>query len=202
MSELFEYPPTRSNRAKWALEELGVEYTGVSVNLPEGEHHSIEYKAVHPLGIVPAYRTSNYTMVESVAIVMQLVDEFPEKGLAPPVGSPQRAGYYQWCVFASAELDPSLFDVMRHTMHLPKEQRVHEIAERGRERFLARGHMLSMALEDNEFLLGSKFSGADIAIGYCCNWAAYTGQLEAHPTLVKYYSRLQQRPAFQKVFMV
>ena len=27
MPELFEYPPTRSNRAKWALEELGVDYT-------------------------------------------------------------------------------------------------------------------------------------------------------------------------------
>ena len=44
------------------------------------------------------------------------------------------------------------------------------------------------------------FSGADIAIGYCCNWAAYVGQLENHPVLVDYYARLQKRPAFARVF--
>jgi glutathione S-transferase len=60
--------------------------------------------------------------------------------------------------------------------------------------------MLSKVLESRDYLLGSKFSGADIVFGYCCNWAAYTGLIENHPTLVTYYARLQQRPAFKKVF--
>ena len=72
MPELFEFPPTRSNRAKWALEELGVEYVSHIVSLPEGENHSEEHRSVHPLGHVPAYRTADYTMHESVAIVLQL----------------------------------------------------------------------------------------------------------------------------------
>lgn len=200
MSELFEFPPTRSNRTKWALEELGVDYTSSVVNLSKGEHHSGAYKTIHPLGVVPAYRTNDYTMVESVAIVLQLIDEFPKKGLAPAPGTPERAEYYQWCVFSSSELDPALSDVMLHSMHLPEDRRIPEIAERGRERFAARGAMLSKALEGRDYLLGSAFSGADIIIGYCCNWAAYTGQIEDHPALVDYYARLQQRPAFQKVF--
>ena len=200
MPELFEFPPTRSNRTKWALEELGVDYTSRMVSLPKGAHHSQEYKAVHPLGLVPAYRTGDYTIVESVAIVLQIIDEYPEKGLAPEIGTPERAEYYQWSVFSSSELDPALSDVMLHTMHLPEEKRVHEIAQRGRDRFAARGAMLSQALEGRDYLLGSEFSGADIMIGYCCNWAAYTGQIKDHPTLVKYYARLQQRPAFQMVF--
>lgn len=200
MPEFFEFPPTRSNRTKWALEELGVDYTSRIINLMEGEQHSPEYKTVHPLGIVPVYRTDDYTMVESVAIVLQIIDEHPEKGLAPATGSPERAQYYQWCVFASSELDPALSDVMIHSMHLPEDKRVPEIAQRGRERFAARGAMLAKALEGRDYLLGSAFSGADIAIGYCCNWAAYTGLIEDHSTLVDYYERLQQRPAFQKAF--
>ena len=152
------------------------------------------------LGHVPAYRTDGYTMYESVAIVLQLIDEYPEKGLAPGAGTPERANYYQWSVFACSELDPNLFDVMKHTMHLPEEQRVPEIAQRGRERFAARGEVLSKALDGRDYLLGSEFSGADIVLGYSCNWAAYTGLIENHPTLVAYYARLQQRPAFQKVF--
>ena len=73
-------------------------------------------------------------------------------------------------------------------------------AARGRERFAARAAMLCQTLEGQDYLLGDAFSGTDIVIGYCCNWAAYTGQIGDHPTLVDYYARLQQRPAFQRVF--
>ena len=132
---------------------------------------------------------------------MQLLDEHPEKGLAPAVGTPERAEYYQWSVFACSEFDPALSDIMQHTMHLPEVQRVTEIAQRGRDRFAARGAMLSAALEGRDYLLGSMFSGADIVIGYSGNWAAYTGQIENHPTLVAYYARLQKRAAFQRVFV-
>ncbi len=200
MPELFEFPPTRSNRAKWELEELGADYTSRSVSFSEGMQHSAEYKSVHPLGHVPAYRTDGYTMHESVAIVLQLLDEHPGAELAPDVGTAERAAYYQWSVFSCAELDPNLFDVMKHTMHLPEEQRVPEIARRGQGNFTARAEVLSNALDGQDYILGSKFSGADIALGYSCNWAAYTGLIKNHPTLVAYYARLQQRPAFQNVF--
>ena len=139
-------------------------------------------------------------MHESVAIVLQLLDEHADAGLAPPMGTAERAAYYQWSVFACAELDPNLFDVMKHEMHLPDDQRVPEIAQRGRDRFAARGEILSATLKCQDYLLGSTFSGADIVVGYSCNWAAYTGLIENHPTLVAYYARLQQRPAFQRVF--
>ena len=49
MPELFEFPPTRSNRAKWALEELGVDYTSRMISFPEEQQNSEDYKAIHPL---------------------------------------------------------------------------------------------------------------------------------------------------------
>ena len=63
MTELYEFPPTRSQRAKWALEELGVEYSSQLINLGEGQQNSEHYRAIHPLGVVPALKTSNYTIV-------------------------------------------------------------------------------------------------------------------------------------------
>jgi glutathione S-transferase len=89
---------------------------------------------------------------------------------------------------------------MKHSMHLPEADRVPEIARRGRDCFAARGNILASALEGREYILGPAFSGADIALGYSCNWAAYTGLIANHPVLAAYYERLQQRPAFQKVF--
>ena len=103
-------------------------------------------------------------------------------------------------MFAASELDPVLFDAMKHTMHLPEKQRTPEIAERALSSFAVRAAVLSAALRDQEFLLGSDFSGADIAIGNDCNWADYTRLIEDHPVLVEYYSRLSQRLDFQTVF--
>ena len=72
MTELYEFQPTRSQRAKWALEELGIDYESHIVDLQEGQQDSDAYRAVHPLGVVPALKTDNYTIFESVAIVLQL----------------------------------------------------------------------------------------------------------------------------------
>ena len=163
MIELCEWPPTRSQRAKWALEELGIAYSSRMINMPEGEQDSDAYRAVHPLGVVPALVTDSYTMFESVAIVLQLIDEHPEIKLAPAVGTAQRATYYQWSVFACAELDPPImmfFDnSMRPLEHMRPPGTPHDakLAERGRSDFAIRAGILSTALSERDYLLGSEF---------------------------------------------
>ena len=152
MPELYEWPPVRSQRAKWALEELGIEYSSHMINLLEGQQDSDAYRAIHPLGAVPALKTDNYTIFESVAIVLQLIDEHPEKNLAPAVGTAERAYYYQWSVFACAELDPPImmfFDnAMRplESMRPPGEQHDAKLAARGRSDFATRADILSKVL--------------------------------------------------------
>lgn len=199
---LYEFSPTRSNRAKWALEEAGVAYDSQIISFIEDAQNSTEYKKIHALGHVPAYRTKEFVMNESVAILLQVLDENPDAGLAPSIGSPERALYYQWCLFAGSEMDHNLFDIMKHTMHLPESDRNTKIAQRGAERIRQRAEVISATLADRTYLLGEEFSGADIAIGYNMNWMAYVGLLDDHLRLVEYYARLKQRPAFQKVFQV
>lgn len=162
MNELFEYPPTRSNRVKWALEELGIEYTSHQVDFMQGKLRDAAHRSIHPLGHVPAYRTDTFTMHESVAIVLQLLDDHPDVGLAPDIGDPKRAIYYQWCVFAASELDHNLFNYMKHTMHLSKEQRSEEIAIMSKQNFTERAVALCDALSSNDYLLGSEFASPGI----------------------------------------
>ena len=206
MPELYEWPPTRSQRAKWALEELGIEYASHKVSLQDGQQDSDAYRAIHPLGVVPALRTDSYTIFESVAIVLQLIDEHPEKKLAPAVGIPERAAYYQWSVFACAELDPPImmsFDnTMRPLEHMcpPGEKHDAKLAARGRSDFATRADILSKVFSDRDYLLGSRFSGADILVGHCCFMASHTGLIGSHPALEAYYGRLQQRPAHQRAY--
>ena len=146
-TQLFEWPPTRSQRAKWALEELGIDYSSHLVDLQNGQQDSDAYRALHPLGVVPALKTADYAMFESVAIVLQLIDEHPAKNLAPAVGTPERASYYQWCVFACAELDPPIMMFFDNTkrplayMRPPGAQHDAALAERGRCDFAVRAGM-------------------------------------------------------------
>ena len=200
MSELYEFPPSRSQRVRWLLRELGLDYDSNLVNLEEGEQKSAEYLAVHPLGVVPAYKSDDYIMLESVAITMQLIDEHPESGLAPPIGTPERAAYYQWCVFSCAELDYPLTRITWNELVLPEDQRDPASAKAGHDQFRPRAEMLSNHLRDRNFVLGKSFSGADILIGYNCFWATLTDSLASYPVLKTYLRRLQDRPAYQEAF--
>ncbi|HUU25675.1 MAG TPA: glutathione S-transferase family protein [Methyloceanibacter sp.] len=206
MTELYEFPPTRSQRAKWVLEELGIDYSSHIVNLPEGQQDADDYRAIHPLGVVPALKTDSYTMFESVAIVLQLIDEHPEKKLAPAVGTPERASYYQWSVFACAELDPAIMMFFDNTMRPLEAMRppgtMHDakLAERGRGDFAMRAEILSKVLSERDYLLGASFSGADILVGHSCFMAKFTGLIGDFPALEAYYGRLQQRPAHRRAY--
>ncbi len=200
MTELYEYPPTRSQRAKWALEEIGIEYSSHIINLPKGQQHSSTYRVINPLGVVPSLKTDNYTIFESVAIVLQLIDEYPEKNLAPALGTPERALYYQWSVFACAELDPAIMMFFENTMR-PGEEYDAKQAERGRSNFSVRADILSKVLSDRDYLLGSNFSGADIIVGHSCFMASHIGlPIGDYPLLEAYYGRLKHRPGYQRAY--
>jgi len=200
MPTLYEMFPTRSQRVKWVLEEIGCDYDSSIVDMRSGAHRLPEYTAINPMEVVPTYQSSDYKIHESVAIVMQLLDEHPDAGLAPAVGTAERANYYQWCVFGSAELDFPIGLVTQNEMLLAEEKRNPTLASLGRDLFAKRAEILANALGDQPYILGAKFSGADIILGYNCFWATFTGLLEQQPRLVSYLQRLQERTAFQRAF--
>ncbi len=129
--------------------------------------------------------------------MLQLIDEHPEKNLAPAIGTPERARYYQWSVFACSELDPTIMMVFDNTMR-PGAQHDAELAVRGRRDFSVRADMLSKALSNRDYLLATGFSGADILVGHSCFMATVTGLIEDYPNLEAYYDRLQQRPGYRR----
>ncbi len=206
MLELFEWPPTRSQRVKWVLEELGTSYVSRPVNLMKGEQHDADYRAIHPLGVVPAVRTEDYSMTESGAIVLKMIEDHPDAGLAPKPGTPERAAFYQWSFFACAELDPAVMLYFDNTMR-PKEvmrpagsEHQPLLAEKGKRDFEERAEMISGALAEQTYLAGEDFSGADILVGHSCFMATVTGLIEGYPVLQRYFERLQQRPAYQRAY--
>jgi glutathione S-transferase len=189
--ELFYTPNTRAFRPRWLLEELEIPYTLRPVDLMHGERN-----AAHPLGAVPSARIDGTTLIESGAICHWLTDRFPDRGLAPAPDHPQRTRYEQWMYFAPGTLEPPAFDIVLHSFILPEPQRVPAIipfAEKSYRRVL---RVLSDELDHGDYLLGERFSTADIMIGSTVNWLP--DQLAPFPALRAYVDRLSARPAWQR----
>jgi glutathione S-transferase len=189
--ELYYTPQTRSSRPRWLLEELDIPYSLRVVDLFGGERNP-----AHPLGSVPAVRIDGETMIESGAICHWLADRFPDKQLAPPLQSAQRARYEQWMFFVPGTLEPPAFEILMHTLILPEKHRVPEIvgfAEKQHRRVL---RVLEKELDHDGYLLGEQFSCADIMMGSTLNWLPE--QLESLDALQNYLQRVTARPAFQR----
>ncbi|XXF77879.1 glutathione S-transferase family protein [Myxococcaceae bacterium GXIMD 01537] len=186
--KLYFAPRTRATRARWLLEELGVPYELVKLDLARQENSTPAYLAVHPLGEVPALVDGDVTLLESLAICLHLADRFPEKHLAPPMGSAERGPYYQWMVFAEVSLDPLVMEFYRHA-RLPEEQTA---------RLTAVLEVIDVGLGGREFLVGGAFTAADVVMASILHLANTLKLLDGHPRLVEYVKRHTQRPAVRK----
>jgi len=190
---LYEVNHSRSARCRWALDELGLEYT--SVSRPD-LFHSAELTRVHPLGKLPAAVINGRPLFESAAICTYFADLAPEAGLLCPSGTYERALHDQWVCFCLTEMEAYLWSTARNTMNriLPEEEQVREIVPQNNEMFAKAAAVPENVLGDADYLVGGHFSMTDIVVGFTVNWAANAGQLDCFPNLQAYLARLHARP--------
>ncbi|NVJ20732.1 MULTISPECIES: glutathione S-transferase family protein [Myxococcus] len=198
MMKLYFAQKTRATRPRWLLEELGVPYELVPVDLLQREHKSPEYLRVHPMGSMPALEDDGHAVFESAAILLHLADKFPEAGFAPALGTVERAEYYQWMMFCMATMEPPLSAYSAHSRFLPEHERVPGEAERGQKRFTDIARMLEEKLKGRSFLVGERFTAADVVMASILNWGGGMGLLEDFPALRSYVERQMARPAARR----
>ena len=191
---LYYMPGTRSERVRWTLDELGLDYRIERIDLFKGEGNRADYRAIHPLGQLPALLVDGQAMFESGAIVQWLAESVPGSELAPATDQPARRAFDQWMYFAIASLEASAWEMMLHGKILPDKQAVKAIIPFAEQRYAKALNVLEQALRDQDYLVDGQFSAADIMIGYILAW--FPEQLVPYPSLQKYLARLQQRPAY------
>lgn len=193
--KLYHAKGSRSLRPRWLLEELGVPYEVARLDMAAREHKSEAYLRVHPMGQVPALVDEEGSLFESAALCMHLADLHPEKGLAPVPGTFERGLYYQWILFGVTGLDPTLLEIFLARNYYPEDAMWAARAEKARERLPAQLAALEGALHGREWLLGERFTAADVVVGSLLLWADRMGVLEGHPVLQDYVARCKARPA-------
>lgn len=196
--KLYYAPHTRAVRSRWLLEELEVPYVIERLDFSKREHKSLDYLKIHPHGAVPALVDGSLAMFESAAIALYLADKYPERRLAPAVGTPERGYYYQWIVYSVATLEPPVIQHFLHTRIFPEERRSAQVVEDSRARFEAIAKVLEQEIRGKSYMLGEHFSAADVMIGAVLDWARSSGLVDQASELSAYVTRVTDRPAYKR----
>lgn len=190
---LYEFPPTRSIRVRWTLQELDVPFEAVRVSLPDGENRSPEFLRINPAGKLPALVDGDVVLTESIAIVLYLADKHPEQGLMP-ADLAERAQAMRWLLFAATELEQPLWRMARHGFIYPEAQRLPADVAIARREFAEMAAVLDAHLHDREVLVGDRATVADFVMAYTLDWANEEELLGDFPGLRAYLERMYARP--------
>ncbi|HEU4536781.1 MAG TPA: glutathione S-transferase family protein [Polyangiaceae bacterium] len=191
--KLYEFPPTRSIRARWALQELGVPFEAVEINLGAGENQTPEFRKINPAGKLPALVDGDFVLTESVAIARYLAEKYPEKGLLP-ADLRQRAELDRWVLFTVTELEQPLWRIARNSFIYPEAQRLPADVEIARREFKEMIVVLAEHMRGREFVVGDAVTIADFVLAYTLDWGNEEKLLGDCPGLVSYLERMYARP--------
>jgi glutathione S-transferase len=189
---LYHWPKTRSTIVRWMLEEVGVPYAIELVDLTKGEQNTPAYRALNQIGKVPTLRHGKTIISEVSAICCYLADRFPQAGLAPAIDHPLRGPYLKWLFFAPGCIEPA---VIHKAMKWPDGPR----GTIGWASYDDTIQVLADAVVNaTPWLLGDKFTAADVVVGAQIRWGLQFATIPKHPAFEAYAHRLAERPALQR----
>lgn len=191
--KLYEFAPTRSIRARWILQELGLDFEALSVSLPEGQHRSAEFMELNPAAKVPVLVDGDLVLSESVAIVLYLAEKYPDRGLIPAEPA-DRAEFYRWILFTVTELEQPLWRISRHTAIYPQKDRLPADVALARRDFAPMAAVLENHMKGRVYVVGNRATAADFIVAYTLDWAGEVQLLGECPALRAYVERMYARP--------
>lgn len=185
----YHAPNTRSASIRWLFEELAAPHELKVLNLKKGEHKSPEYLAINPMGKVPTVVHNGTPVTEVGAIAIYLADLFPDVGLAPARNDPVRGTYLRWIIFNHSAVEPAICDFA--LKRAPGQASMMPYGTYD-ETMAA----LAGALSKGPYILGERFSAADVVVGSGVRWMLLFKLLPERPEFTSYAERVTQRPAF------
>ncbi len=195
MAELILYtnPMSRGRIARWMLEEVGVPYeTQVLAYGPDGMKGPA-YRAINPMGKVPAIRHDGVVVTEAAAICAYLADAFPQAGLAPAHDSKERGPYYRWLFFAAGPLEQAVVNKACGFQPTSEQGRMVGYGSYGETL-----DALEAAVAAADYIAGDRFSAADLYVGAHLGWGLAFGTIEKRPAFEAYARRMSNRPACKR----
>jgi glutathione S-transferase len=188
---LFYAPRTRATGALALMEELDVPYNLEVLDFQAGEQRGAKYLAVNPMGKVPAIVHNGALITEQPAVYLYVSDLYPEKGLAPKIGDALRGPFVRWLVYYGSSFEPAVVD--RSQNRAPAPPALSPYGD-----FDTMLKTLNDQLRQGPWILGEKFTAADVLWGIALQWTTNFKLVPETPQIKSYIERVHARPAIQR----
>ncbi len=207
MLKIYGLYRSRATRPIWLCDELGVPFTLVPViqtyrladpNARDASLHtkSPEFLAINPNGHVPSIDDDGLILHESLAINLYLAKK--HGGPLAPANLVEDGLMTTWTAWALTEVEPQSIQVLYHRVTKPAAERDPKIANAAIEALKAPFSVLDKALAETGYVVGGRFTVADINIAECVRYAMAAPELfEANPNVKAWLAKLHARPAFK-----
>lgn len=196
MLQVYAFATPNSVKVPIALEEMGLNYQLVAVDLRKGEQRAEAFKAMSPFGKVPVLvdrsvlGSADVVLSESAAILVYLAEK---TGHLLPEDDVNRSRVFEQLFFHASGLSPAFLQAFFVSLQSEPDPNVRAKALAEVERVLA---LLDAQLGHHRFVAGDGYSIADIAhFGWIWRHQAIGASLDKFPSLTRWYDEVFQRPA-------
>ncbi|MCU5783142.1 glutathione S-transferase domain-containing protein [Alcanivorax balearicus MACL04] len=184
-------PMSRARVARWMLEEVNQPYRTHVLSFGLGMRDA-DYLAINPMGKVPALVHGDTVVTEVSAICTYLADAFPQAGLAPAPASRERGAYYRWLFFIAGPFDAACTN---HVLGFEIGNDAKKAATAGYGTLDRVLNTLENELRWRDYLVGKRFTAADLLAGAYLGYEMAVGAIEKRPVFERYCANLMERPA-------
>lgn len=189
--KLFWHPRTRASRIVWLLEEAGLTYDLVNINIREPESiANPEFRTASPMGKVPALADDGIMLADSAAIGLYIADKYKDIPLAPGANDVGRGRYLYWMFYTPGVIEPAMLEKFQG-------MKPNKLAH-GHGTFDEMIKTLEAGVAKNSWLMVDTFSAADVLVGSSVNFLKVFGILPDSDILLSYLERCKARDAYKR----
>lgn len=197
MIEVYGSPRSSAGRVYLMMEELGLKYKIMPMDMSKKEHKSPEFLALNPNGKVPCLKDNDYVIWESIAINQYLAEKYKPEMLG---ATPEEKGHVaQWSVWAMTEMQPPLVDILIQMVFVPEERRDHALIEKAKMKVPGHLKILDQAIAGKDYLVGNKLTVADINMASVVAILSHLHlDISSYKGILHWMEKMNSRPAFRR----
>lgn len=200
MLKIYHSQGARSLRVIWLCEEMGVPYETAEASFFKP---SEEFMAVNPLRTVPAMTDGDVSMIESVAMMIYIMNKYGPTDLDVKPDEPGYPDYLQYLLFGEAGMAAYGNPLVATRFMAPDDQKQNWTVQYLQNAIVKRLDFVAERLGGKPYVAANRFTAADISVAYIVAASKFAGIADKVPlAMLGYYDNLSQRPAFQRAAAV
>jgi glutathione S-transferase len=204
MITLHYHPGNASFAPHVLLHELGVPFELQQVDRANNAHKSPAYLKLNPNGLIPVLVDGSLVLYETAAICLHQVDTHPAAGLAPAVGTAERAHFYKWLIWMTNTVQANAIHYF-YGHRLVDEGNTDAVAQIKAHAEAKVGECLAqidahLAQHGGPWMMGPAYTALDPYVWMLCRWTRgfSSRPARAYTHIGPYLQRMLARPAMQR----